>query len=81
MKQPPLKPLHEDRSLIESKLAPFRKLPTPELLVSLRPGQPGALKTRPDGTMLDGHHRIFVLRERGVEVDALPREIILPDQS
>lgn len=81
MKQPPLKPLHADRSLLESKLAPFRKLSTSELLASLIPGQAGALKTRPDGTMLDGHHRIFILRQRGVEVDALPREVILPDRS
>ncbi|MBI1765214.1 MAG: hypothetical protein HYR56_27695 [Acidobacteria bacterium] len=81
MKQPPLKQLHADHSLIESKLAPFRMLTTTELLASLKPGQPGALKTRPDGTMLDGHHRILVLRERGVEVDVLPREIILPERS
>ena len=25
--------------------------------------------------MLDGHHRIYLLRKRGVDVDALPREI------
>jgi hypothetical protein len=25
--------------------------------------------------MLDGHHRIYVLRKRGVAVDELPREI------
>jgi hypothetical protein len=35
-----------------------------------------ALKTRPDGTMVDGHHRIKILRERGVDVDYLPREIV-----
>ena len=26
--------------------------------------------------MLDGHHRIMVLRERGVTVDTLPREVV-----
>jgi hypothetical protein len=26
--------------------------------------------------MLDGHHRIYVLRERGIAVDDLPRENI-----
>ncbi len=25
--------------------------------------------------MLDGHHRVHVLRERNIDVDALPREI------
>jgi hypothetical protein len=34
------------------------------------------LKVRPDGTVLDGHHRIRVLAERGVDVHWLPREII-----
>lgn len=74
--QQPLKPLHADSSLIQGKLAQFRKLSTDELIESLAPGLPGALKARPDGTMLDGHHRVMILRERGVEVDALPREII-----
>jgi hypothetical protein len=69
-------PLHPDSSLSEAKLDSFRKLSTQALIDSLKPGQPGALKTRPDGTMLDGHHRIKILRERGVDVDSLPREII-----
>jgi ParB-like chromosome segregation protein Spo0J len=46
-----------------------------ELLESLLPGRFVCLKTRPDGMILDGHHRIKVLRERGVNVDTLPREI------
>ncbi len=41
---------------------------------SLRPGQKGTLKVKRDGTMVDGHHRIKVLRDRGIDVDALPRE-------
>ena len=36
----------------------------PPLPESLEPGSPGALKARPDGTVLDGHHRIVVLREQ-----------------
>lgn len=47
-----------------------------ELIQSLRPGVVGGLKARPDGTVLDRHHRIVVLRERGVDVDALPREVL-----
>ena len=50
---------------------------TTELVDSLRPGQSGALTTRPDGTVLEGHHRLAVLRERGVNIDALPREVRL----
>lgn len=72
----PLKPLHPDSSLSQSKLAQYAKLSTEELLLSLYPGQPGALKMKPDGTMMDGHHRIKILRERGIKVDELQREIL-----
>lgn len=73
---PPLKPIHADSSLLQLKLEKFRQLSTDELITSLRPGQTGSLKVRPDGAILDGHHRIKILRERGINVDGLPREII-----
>ncbi len=76
MRQPPLKSLHSDTSLSRAKLGQFGKLSSPELIDSLKPGQPGSLKVRPDGTMIDGHHRIKILKDRGVDVDALPREVI-----
>lgn len=76
---PPIKPLHADSSLIDSKLDKYGKLSNQELIDSLKPGQPGSLKVRPDGTMVDGHHRIKILRDRGVDVDSLPREIIPKD--
>jgi len=76
---PPLIPLHADETLIASKLLAYGRLTTTQLIESLRPGQLGALKTRPDGTMIDGHHRIKVLRNRGVDVDSLPREVIPKD--
>jgi len=44
-------------------------------------GQSDCLKTRPDGTILDGHHRIYILRGRGINVDALPREIVVRENS
>jgi len=77
--QPALKPLHSDSSLISSKLDKYGKLSDQELIDSLKPGQQGSLKARPDGTIVDGHHRIKVLRDRGVDVDSLPREIIPKD--
>jgi hypothetical protein len=73
---PPLKPLHADESLLPLKLAQYSRLSTEELIDGLKPGTAGALKVRPDGTIVDGHHRIKVLRDRGVAVDALPREVI-----
>jgi hypothetical protein len=70
----PLRFLHLEDSLSQPKLAAFRKVSTEELILSLRPSGPGALKVKTDGTIMDGHHRVYVLRERGVDVDALPRE-------
>jgi ParB-like chromosome segregation protein Spo0J len=76
MADPPLKPLHAVTSLIQSKLDYFNGLSTDDLKLSLQVGAANSLKIRPDGTILDGHHRIAVLRSRGVDVDVLPREII-----
>jgi dihydrofolate reductase len=78
--QPPLRPLHADSTLIKSKLDKCGRHSDQELIDSLMPGQPGSLKARPDGTMVDGHHRIKILRDRGVDVDSLPREIIEKDE-
>jgi hypothetical protein len=68
--------LHSEAILNRVKLDEFRRLSSAELIESLALGRPGALKARPDGTVLDGHHRIVVLRERGVDVDTLPREVV-----
>jgi hypothetical protein len=72
--------LHGQSSLNRVKLEQFGKMETQVLIHSLRPGQPGALKARPDGTLMDGHHRIRILTERGVDVLALPREILPTDE-
>lgn len=72
----PLRSLHPDTSLVQSKLADFHKVPSEVLKNSLAPGQPHCLKTRPDGTVLDGHHRVYVLRSCGEDVNNLPREIV-----
>jgi ParB-like chromosome segregation protein Spo0J len=77
--QPALKPLHADDTLIQSKLEAYGKLSTQDLIDSLKPGQPGSFKVRPDGTIVDGHHRIRILRNRGLDVDSLPREIVPKD--
>lgn len=74
MSQPPLKWLHAEGSLSQAKLIQYRRLSTQELLNSLEPGQPGSLKVRPDGIVIDGHHRLWILRERGVDIHSLPRE-------
>jgi len=76
---PALKGLHHKDSLIALKISQLERLSTDVLVQSLAPGQRDSLKTRPDGTIIDGHHRIHILRNRGVDVDALPREIILKE--
>lgn len=76
MAEPPLRFLHAEGILSQVKLERFRSMATAELLESLRPGRSGALRTRADGTVLEGHHRLVVLRERGIEIDGLPREVV-----
>ncbi len=76
MTEPLLKFLHEDAAISQTKIDRFSGLTTEELVESLKPGESGSLKTRPDGTVIDGHHRVSVLKDRGVDVDSLPREII-----
>jgi len=77
--EPPLKSLHSESLLSQAKLEQFRKLSKQELIDSLKSAQVGSLKARPDGTVIDGHHRIRILRDIGVDVDLLPREILPKD--
>ncbi len=77
----PLKLLHKESALSQTKIDRFSLFTDDELIASLEPGQPGSLKTRPDGTVMDGHHRIKVLMDRGYEVDSLPREVIPQKES
>ena len=72
----PLKLLHPESALVLDKLAAFERLSTETITASLLPSQEHGLKARPDGTILDGNNRIHVLRQRGVDVDAPPREIV-----
>jgi len=51
-----------------------------ELADSLQPRRLGSLKVRPDGTVIDGHHRIKILRDRGFPVDSLPQEVISKEE-
>jgi hypothetical protein len=74
--EPPLRLLHSEATLSQVKLERFRAIATAGLIESLRPGQIGGLITRPDGTVLEGHHRLVILRERGVDIDGLPREVL-----
>ena len=76
MDRPSLKYLHAEAVLSPVKLEVFRRASTSELRATLAPEESGSLKVRRDGTILDGHHRLFVLAERGEDIHSLPREII-----
>ncbi len=76
MPDPPLNFLHTNTSLSKVKIALFETLTTEQLLITLIPGIRDCLKARPDGTVLDGHHRLYVLRARGVDIHSLPREVV-----
>jgi hypothetical protein len=81
---PPLKPLHPDSSLNVAKLTQMDRLSTetPAFLTgSGRGREEGCLKTRPDGTILERHDRICILRQRGVDVNNRPREIVVKEQA
>jgi hypothetical protein len=80
MKSPPLKPLHPETSLVQSKLEYFKLQSSDQIKQTLQPGRKDCLKARSDGTILDGHHRIAILRLRDIDVDVLPREIIAKEQ-
>jgi hypothetical protein len=76
---PPLKSLHSEGSLNAAKLTKFDCMATEVLVASLSLEEEGCLKARPDGTILDGHHRVHILRSRGIDVDGLPRDILEKD--
>jgi hypothetical protein len=57
-------------------LESVRKMTTREIVESLRPGARAPLKVKPQGDVdiiMDGNTRIKVLRERGYDVESLPR--------
>ena len=77
---PPLRRIHSDQTLefgsSRFSLEHWRKQPTDDILRSLQPGGPEALRVKPDGRIMNGNTRIKVLEERGVDIDSLSREII-----
>ena len=77
---PPLRRIHSDHTLEvgsnRATLEYWRQQPTADIVNSLRPGLPEALKVKSDGRIMDGNTRIKVLEERGFDVNGLPREVL-----
>jgi hypothetical protein len=78
--QPPLRRIHSDQTLQSGSsrfsLDYWRKQSTEAIVDSLRPGQPEALRVKPDGRIMNGNTRIKALEERGFDINSLPREIV-----
>jgi len=78
--KPPLRLIHSDAVLTSRRyvasLSDWQRKTVPEIVESLRPGLPDALKVKPDGRVFDGNTRICVLIERGYNVNDRPREVI-----
>ena len=77
---PPLRRIHSNRTLEAGfsrlSLEHWRRLSTDEIVRSLRPGNPEALRVTPDGRIMNGNTRIKVLEERGFDINSLPREVL-----
>lgn len=71
--RPPLRLLHELEDLVRARLDYWATRTTDTITASLRPEAAHPLKVKDDGTVMDGNHRIYVLMERGYNVDSLPR--------
>jgi hypothetical protein len=76
----PLRRIHSDHTLEAGSnrvaLEYWRKQPTEDIMNSLQPGHPEALKVKSDGRIMNGNTRIKVLEERGFNVNNLPREVL-----
>jgi hypothetical protein len=70
-KPPDLKTMHTDRALDKRSLEYWRKQPSEEIVKSLQTPGNERLRIRPDGTVLQGNHRVKVLLERGYDTSKL----------
>lgn len=75
---PPLRLLHPSESLSASSLDYWSRQSTADITRSLAPGQPESLLVKPDGTVMNGNTLLTILRERGYDINQLPREIYVP---
>jgi hypothetical protein len=71
----PLKFLHDEDSISRASQDYWRKKSTAEIMEDL---QKNPISVRPDGTILNGNHRLRVLQERGIDIDSLdiPKQIV-----
>jgi hypothetical protein len=77
-KRPALRRIHTDETLATGvsrfSLRYWRQQKIEEIVESLRPGKPEALRVKPDGRIINGNVRVKILEERGFDVNELERE-------
>jgi hypothetical protein len=78
--QPSLKRIHSDATITSGfnrfSYDFWRQQATDDIVQSLCPGADEALRSKPDGRIINGNTRIKVLEERGFDINTLPREVI-----
>jgi len=79
---PPLVLIHADSmwlsGLPKRALDHWRKKSTAQIVASLAPGEPEALRCKTDGRVMNGNTRVKILAERLLDVNSLPREVVSP---
>ena len=77
---PSLKRIHSDATITSGSnrfsYDFWRQQATDDIVQSIRPGADEALRSNPDGRIINGNTSSKVLEERGFDVNALPREVI-----
>ena len=64
-------PLHPDSSLSKATLDSIRKMDTDDIVKSLKRDGLQPMRVKPDGRVMNGNHRLKVLKERGFDTDTL----------
>ena len=77
LKKPPMKRIHKRETHTTGEAAysyrHWSKQSTEDIVRFLGPDQGSPFVVKPDGRIYDGNTRILVLRERGFDIDSLPR--------
>jgi hypothetical protein len=70
--------IHARESLRPSSVDCWTRKETDEIVASLRPDAAAPRLVATDGPVMDGNTRIYILRDRGYDVDTLPRKLYEP---
>lgn len=78
--RPTLTLLHDEHAIRQRMSYAYWEQQSTEAIVgSLRPEAAIPLTAKPNGTVMQGNTRVFVLRQRKFDVDSLPRVIHDPN--